>query len=207
MMFFLLLFLFVLFCVLSIIHESIFFSIFFLIALFLVSSFLFILLGFEFIGFLYLIVYVGAIAVLFLFMVMLFDKSEYLFFSKSSKKFSEKVSLNLTAIGVSLVFVVKFLLILKNFDSVEEYIFLENFNIDIVDVKYDELSDNFLNGGSNLQKIGFILYKFFYIGVFGAALVLLVGMIGAILLTQSFFFGHRQKKHQEIRDQIVRKRI
>lgn len=34
--------------------------------------------GFEFIGFLYLIVYVGAVAVLFLFMIMLFDKTNYI---------------------------------------------------------------------------------------------------------------------------------
>jgi NADH-quinone oxidoreductase subunit J len=196
--------LFIVFFIFSLIHESIFFSIFFLICLFLISSFLFILLGFEFIGFLYLIVYVGAIAVLFLFMVMLFDKSEYLFFSNDVKGFSDdKSDLLSMSLGIALVW---FVLLYSSFISVENVLvsniysnktFIENFLV--LDLPF--------NTGSNLQRIGSVLYDYFSLTVIGAGVVLLVGMVGAITLTQTFFFGEKFKRHQEIKDQIVRKKL
>lgn len=207
--------LFVLFFFLSVIHESIFFSIFFLIALFLVSSFIFLILGFEFVGFLYLIVYVGAIAVLFLFMVMLFDKSEYLFFSNDYEKTDLKEERNIllfASFSLSLIF--GFFLCIS-FINLEILYF---FNYPFGDLFFEApsknnffLEKNYLtempfNIGTNLQRVGFLLYTFFSLSVLGAGVVLLVGMVGAIILTQTFFFGDRFKKHQEIKDQIVRQR-
>jgi NADH:ubiquinone oxidoreductase subunit 6 (subunit J) len=162
------------------------------------------LLGFEFIGFLYLIVYVGAIAVLFLFMVMLFDKSEYLFFSNDVKGFSDdKSDLLSMSLGIALVW---FVLLYSSFISVENVLvsniysnktFIENFLV--LDLPF--------NTGSNLQRIGSVLYDYFSLTVIGAGVVLLVGMVGAITLTQTFFFGEKFKRHQEIKDQIVRKKL
>lgn len=211
----LLCFLFILFFFLSVIHESIFFSIFFLIALFLVSSFLFLLLGFEFVGFLYLIVYVGAIAVLFLFMVMLFDKSEYLFFSNDYEKIELKEERNTLLFGsFSLAFIFGFFLCIS-FISLEilcffnypfgDLFFQAPFSKDFSIEEY-YLTEMPFNLGTNLQRVGFLLYTFFSLSVIGAGIVLLVGMVGAIILTQTFFFGDRFKKHQEIKDQIVRQR-
>jgi NADH:ubiquinone oxidoreductase subunit 6 (subunit J) len=211
----LLCFLFILFFFLSVIHESIFFSIFFLIALFLVSSFLFLLLGFEFIGFLYLIVYVGAIAVLFLFMVMLFDKSEYLFFSTDYEKSELKEERNLllySSFPLSFIFGFFLFVSFSNLDILCFYnypfgdlFFSAPFSRDSF-IEDSLLINMPFNLGTNLQRVGFLLYTYFSLSVLGAGVVLLVGMIGAIVLTQTFFFGGRFKKHQEIKDQIVRKR-
>jgi NADH-quinone oxidoreductase subunit J len=207
-------FLFILFFFLTLIHESIFFSIFFLICLFLISSFIFILLGFEFIGFLYLIVYVGAIAVLFLFMVMLFDKSEYLFFSNQAAALELKQQRSLllgcsllVACCIGVYFYLSFCFL--------DYLCYVDFPFgdrDVLKAPFNFGSDNKyfvdmpFNLGTNLQRIGFVLYNFFSLSVLAAGVVLLVGMVGAIILTQTFFFGDKFKKHQEIKEQIVRKR-
>jgi NADH-quinone oxidoreductase subunit J len=189
--------LFVCLMLLSIVHQSIFFSIFFLIALFFCSSFLFILLGFEFIGFLYLIVYVGAVAVLFLFMVMLFDKSEYLFFYSDThegflfKFFYQALGL---VVAFSHFFALTFLLDFTSFSFVE--------GVDLI-----ESNHIFFAFGSNLQRIGLLLYTYFFFALLGGAMVLLVGMVGAIVLTQRFFFVESHTKHQNIKDQILRKRV
>jgi NADH-quinone oxidoreductase subunit J len=182
----------------SIIHESIFFSIFFLIALFFCSSFIFILLGFEFIGFLYLIVYVGAVAVLFLFMVMLFDKSEYLFFSTQSHlNLEDKIVYQICGF----LFASYYAFIL--------FLFLNTSHIDMDFSYLDENNLLFLNNATNLQSLGFLLYNYFYIALIGAALILLIGMIGAIVLTQRFFFidSSSKHKHQDIKQQLFRQRI
>lgn len=211
MLFLLLSSLFIGFFLLSILHESIFFSIFFLIAFFLVTSFVFILLGFEFIGFLYLIVYVGAIAVLFLFMVMLFDKSEYLFFSNSAenKLFREERSILIFgSTGFSLILGFFLLILFENLNEVSFFDF-SFFNEGVMKAPFvQEASymESFMNLGTNLQRIGFLLYYYYFYSVIGAAVVLLVGMVGAITLTQTYFRGDSYKKHQEIKDQITRRK-
>ena len=186
--------LFTLFMLLSVVHESIFYSIFFLIALFFSSSFLFILLGFEFVGFLYLIVYVGAVAVLFLFMVMLFDKSEYLFFVSHTKQ-SLLLKLSYQIFGFYICFLYFSMLLL-----LVDYIPISTENV-------VETTSIFFTFGSNIQRIGFLLYTYYFLALLGAALVLLVGMVGAIVLTQRFFFVESYNRHQNIKDQILRKRV
>jgi NADH:ubiquinone oxidoreductase subunit 6 (subunit J) len=94
------------FCV---IQEKTFLMVFSLIMVFIVACFLVITLKFEFLGFLILIIYVGAIAVLFLFMVMLFDRAEYKIFnfkkiSKFYKIFSFFLSMLLTFIVLFFLF-------------------------------------------------------------------------------------------------------
>jgi NADH:ubiquinone oxidoreductase subunit 6 (subunit J) len=208
-------FLFLIFFILSIVHESIFFSIFFLITLFFISSFIFILIGFEFIGFLYLIVYVGAIAVLFLFMVMLFDKSEYLFFARvnnSPWNIMFKYFINFLGFLVACTFSYSFFSLVNYPFCTESFLeFLVN-SIN-TEIKLESLvgSDvenirSSLELGTNLQRIGILLYNYYVLAMFGAALILLVGMVGAIVLTQQFFF-QRSKKHQDISNQLVRSRI
>jgi len=186
--------LFIFLMMMSIVHQSIFYSIFFLISLFFCSSFLFILLGFEFIGFLYLIVYVGAVAVLFLFMVMLFDKSEYLFFfSEEREGFFTKFWFQLLGLFIA---VIHFFLLL---------ILLDFYASPMSDL--GEHSHIYFAFGSNLQRIGFLLYTYYSLALLAGALVLLVGMVGAIVLTQRFFFIGSYNRHQNIKDQILRKRV
>ena len=61
------------------------YSVFFLILVFVSISILFIMIGAEFLGMIMLIVYVGAVAVLFLFVVMMLNISEQLKDEKKTK--------------------------------------------------------------------------------------------------------------------------
>ena len=58
------------------ISKNTVYSVFFLILVFVTISTLFIMIGAEFLGMIMLIVYVGAVAVLFLFVVMMLNVSE-----------------------------------------------------------------------------------------------------------------------------------
>ena len=188
---------------LSILHESVFVSIFFLIVLFTFFSLFLILCGFEFVGFIYLIVYVGAVAVLFLFMIMLFDKSEYLFFSKRGSNllnhFNFLVGLMFLLIGSYFIFFFMYLSVFElNITYIMRTLLLNIFSENIV---------FFTMSGSNTELVGSLIYSVFIFYLLGASLVLLIGMVGAIILTQSVVWGLTRYRHQEIKDQILRNKI
>jgi len=70
------------------------YSVFFLILVFVSISILFIMIGAEFLGMVMLIVYVGAVAVLFLFVVMMLNVAE-----KKNKKVVNKGLINNISVG------------------------------------------------------------------------------------------------------------
>ena len=79
------------------------YSVFFLILVFISISILFIMIGAEFLGMIMLIVYVGAVAVLFLFVVMMLNITEQL-----TERSSRKGLINNISVG-SIVGVIIFL--------------------------------------------------------------------------------------------------
>ena len=79
------------------------YSVFFLILVFVSISILFIMIGAEFLGMIMLIVYVGAVAVLFLFVVMMLNVTEQI-----TKKTARKGLINNISVG-SIVGVIIFL--------------------------------------------------------------------------------------------------
>ena len=162
-------------------------SVFFLILDFITISCLFIMIGAEFIGMIMLIVYVGAVAVLFLFVVMMLNvskqKNEWL----SGEKNSNHIPIGLLISGViffELIIVVggwKYKPeLLKTFSSI---------GIDL--------------STTNTHDIGQVLYTD-YIHLFQlSGMVLLVAMIGAIVLT---FRKRDGIKRQSYLKQISRER-
>ena len=70
------------------------YSVFFLILVFITISILFIMIGAEFLGMIMLIVYVGAVAVLFLFVVMMLNVVE-----QTAKQSSRKGLINNISVG------------------------------------------------------------------------------------------------------------
>ena len=162
-------------------------SVFFLILDFITISCLFIMIGAEFIGMIMLIVYVGAVAVLFLFVVMMLNvakqKNEWL----GDKKNSNHIPIGLLISGV---------------------IFFELIIV-VGGWKYKpELSKTFSSIGvdfstTNTHEIGKVLYTD-YIHLFQlSGMILLVAMIGAIVLT----FRQREGiKRQSYFKQISRER-
>ena len=142
------------------------YSVFFLILVFVSVSILFIMIGAEFLGMIMLIVYVGAVAVLFLFVVMMLNVSE-----KITEHTSRKGLINNISVGsiVGIIIFLELLVVVGGWKYKENFVPLSNTN----------LNSNL----SNTHALGEILYTD-YIHIFQiAGMILLVSMIGAITLT------------------------
>jgi NADH-quinone oxidoreductase subunit J len=154
-------------------------SVLWLIVAFFNAGGLFILLGAEFLAMLLIIVYVGAVAVLFLFVVMMLDVD----FAALRSGFARYLPLGLAVAGVILA----------------EILLAVGSWVPGNDVAMFDVLGPGPEGMSNTQWIGSVLYTR-YVYVFQAAgLVLLTAMIGAIVLT------HRQRvgvKRQDIAAQV-----
>ncbi len=156
-------------------------SVLWLIVCFFNASGLFILLGAEFLAMLLIIVYVGAVAVLFLFVVMMLDID----FALLRKGFLKNLPLGLL---VSALILVEMVLAVGAWQPG-------------TGVVMASVPGNAPAGMTNTQWIGSVLYTD-YLFVFQAAgLVLLVSMIGAIVLTHRARAGVRR---QNISVQVAR---
>jgi NADH-quinone oxidoreductase subunit J len=161
-------------------------SVFFLILDFISISCLFIMIGAEFLGMIMLIVYVGAVAVLFLFVVMMLNvaqqKNQWFASEESSKHIPVGLIIS-TIIFFELIIVIggwKYKPDLFNLNNA-----VNNYSV------------------SNTHSLGQVLYTD-YIHVFQiSGMILLVAMIGAIVLT---FRKRTGVKTQSYLKQISRER-
>lgn len=154
-------------------------SVMFLILTFFSAAGLFILMGAEFIALLLVMVYVGAVAVLFLFVVMMLDVD----FVELKQGFLQYLPIGAV---VALVLLLEMVLVGAAYFSGAE--------TGVVERNPDT---------SNLEAIGQVLYTDYAFFFEAAGFVLLVAMIGAIVLT------HRQRegvRKQNIADQVARTR-
>ena len=161
-------------------------SVFFLILDFISISCLFIMIGAEFIGMIMLIVYVGAVAVLFLFVVMMLNvaqqKNQWFSSSESSKHVP-------TGLIVSLIIFFELIIVISGWKYKPDLIPAMSLNIN--------------NDITNTHSIGYVLYTD-YIHIFQlSGMILLVAMIGAIVLT---FRQRLGVKKQSYFSQISRER-
>ena len=162
------------------------YSVFFLILVFVSVSILFIMIGAEFLGMIMLIVYVGAVAVLFLFVVMMLNVSQ-----QTKKQTSRKGLINNVSIGsiVGLIIFLELLVVVGGWKYKENFAqtTISNLNLEI----------------SNTHALGNVLYTE-YIHLFQiSGMILLVAMIGAITLT---FTKKENVKRQNYFDQIQREK-
>ncbi|MEL0246323.1 MAG: NADH-quinone oxidoreductase subunit J [Alphaproteobacteria bacterium] len=141
-------------------------SVLFLIFTFFNSAILFLLMNAEFLAMTIVIVYVGAIAVLFLFVVMMLNISE----SEIKEGFLKYFPFGLILIAI---FITELYLIF-NFDS---FPVPENVKIDINEIDLIE--------ASNTKLIGLFLYTDYFIIFQISGFILLLAMIGAIVLAKS----------------------
>jgi NADH-quinone oxidoreductase subunit J len=161
-------------------------SVFFLILDFISISCLFIMIGAEFLGMIMLIVYVGAVAVLFLFVVMMLNVAQ-----QKNQWFSSADSSKHIPIGLIISTIIFFeLMIVVGGWKYKPNLF-SNTNLSTQ------------NDLSNTHSLGQILYTD-YIYVFQiSGMILLVAMIGAIVLT---FRQRSGVKKQSYFKQISRER-
>ncbi|ESQ84303.1 NADH:ubiquinone oxidoreductase subunit J [Asticcacaulis sp. AC466] len=157
-------------------------SVLWLILAFFSAAGLFILLGAEFLAMLLVVVYVGAVAVLFLFVVMMLDVD----FVKLRQGFA-----NYLPIGIAVGAVLLFELIMVSVAVAQKGAAAGN------------EPQAFTANESNIRMIGHALYST-YIYLFEAAgFVLLVAMVGAIVLTLR---TRPNVKRQDIFSQVTRRR-
>jgi len=162
------------------------YSVFFLILVFISISILFIMIGAEFLGMIMLIVYVGAVAVLFLFVVMMLNITEQL-----TKRPSRKGLVNNISVGsiVGVIIFLELLVVVGGWKYKGTFVPLSTINLNL--------------DMSNTHALGNILYTD-YIHLFQiSGMILLVAMIGAITLT----FSKRENiKRQSYFNQIQREK-
>ena len=142
------------------------YSVFFLILVFISVSILFIMIGAEFLGMIMLIVYVGAVAVLFLFVVMMLNINEQI-----TKKTTRKGLINDISIGsiVGAIIFLELLVVIGGWKYKET----------VIPFATTKLNLNL----SNTHALGNILYTDYILLFQIAGMILLIAMIGAITLT------------------------
>lgn len=174
-------------------------SVLFLILVFLNSAGLLLLLGLDFFAMLFLVVYVGAIAVLFLFVVMMLNVK--------SAEISEKRLRYLPVGGLlGLLFLVEIVYIVDNdlivqhsnlsalftSQSQEPTIATSLYPKDptLSIIQWYQLVEPY----SNIESIGMVMYTYYLLFFLLASLILLVAMIGAILLTMHKTVSTKRQK-------------
>ena len=158
------------------------YSVLFLILAFVNAAGLFLLMGAEFLAMILVIVYVGAVAVLFLFVVMMLDVD----FAELRQGFLQYLPVG-TVIGV--IFLIELVLVLGAWV------------VDPAVLRTPIAAIPPADRLTNTQVIGRVLYTQYFYFFQAAGLVLLVAMIGAIVLTLRERVG---VKRQDISRQVAR---
>ena len=162
-------------------------SVFFLILDFISISCLFIMIGAEFLGMIMLIVYVGAVAVLFLFVVMMLNVAE-----QKGQWFSSRWDGGThipVGLLVSLIIFFELIIVIGGW----------KYKPDLL----NSLSVNISTEVTNTRSIGNVLYTDYILLFQISGMILLVAMIGAIVLTYRERAGVKRQSYVK---QISRER-
>ena len=156
-------------------------SVLFLILTFFNAAGLFVLLGAEFLAMILVVVYVGAVAVLFMFVVMMLDIN----FVELRQGFLQYLPYGIV---IGLVLVVELAIVMSGWQ-----LSTESINAIATPIPRTE---------TNTHALGAVIYTDYIYSFQVAGLILLIAMIGAIVLT------HRKRpgvKKQKIANQLARK--
>ena len=156
-------------------------SVFFLILDFISVGCLFIMVGAEFLGMILLIVYVGAVAVLFLFVVMMLNVAE----QKQSWFIGKKSTHIPTGLIVSVLILLELLVVVGGWKYKENIMSSSNLVID--------------KTITNTHAIGNVLYTDYILYFQLSGIILLLSMVGAIILTY--------RKRENVKTQSYLKQI
>ncbi|PQM56733.1 MAG: NADH-quinone oxidoreductase subunit J [Rhodobacteraceae bacterium] len=155
-------------------------SVLWLIVTFFGSSGLFILLGAEFLALILMIVYVGAVAVLFMFVVMMLNIN----FDQLRSGFTRYLPVGLL---IGLILFVELSLVFSDWVPANSYDY--------------KIQNSTIGDIENTKQLGLVLYTDFVLYFQLAGIILLIAMIGAIVLTHQ---RKRNIKRQDILAQIYR---
>jgi len=155
-------------------------SVLWLIVTFFGSSGLFILLGAEFLALILMIVYVGAVAVLFMFVVMMLNIN----FDQLRSGFTRYLPVGLL---IGLILFVELSLVFSDWVPANSYDY--------------KIQNSTIGDVENTKQLGLVLYTDFVLYFQLAGIILLIAMIGAIVLTHQ---RKRNIKRQDVLAQIYR---
>jgi NADH-quinone oxidoreductase subunit J len=157
------------------------FSLLFLVSSFIFSSFLLFLLECEFLALLFIVVYVGAIAILFLFAIMMLE-SKLINLSKNTIKYFP--------IGVifSIFLLLPILNVIDSFFSANSELISDSFYVNNYQNWYD-----LIDSTNDVSVYGQILYSYFALQLLISGLILLVILLGVVSLTNSYEKQTRQQ--------------
>lgn len=168
--------------ILVIISKNPIVSVLFLIGLFLSISCYLILLGLNFIGLSYLLVYIGAVSILFLFILMLINVriSELLIDTTNSIPLA-------IILGIAFDYSVNSVLPYITVNNYDTYNIINVFSsvsnsVGLIYVT-SKLWDGNLAENSHISSIGNIIYTNYSIWLILASIILLLAMVGAIVIT------------------------
>lgn len=157
-------------------------SVLFLILAFFSSAALFVLMGAEFLAMILIVVYVGAVAVLFLFVVMMLDIN----FAELRQGFLQYLPIGAL---IGLILLAELILIFSSWGFAPEVTSAAPVP------PVDQIS--------NTHALGRLLYTRYFYLFQASGMILLVAMLGAIVLTLRHRPGVRRQK---ISDQVARRR-
>lgn len=166
----------ILFGILVVISKNPIISVLFLIGLFLSISCYLILIGLTFIGLAYLLVYIGAVSILFLFILMLINV-----------RISELLTDNVNSIPLAILLgsLIDFFI-----NNVLPYMMINNDSLLYSIYKNKTLAsvtsvfwDGYLADISHITSIGNILYSNYSIWLIITSIILLLAMVGSIVIT------------------------
>jgi len=139
-----------------------------LVAVFLFSSVLLFCLEVEFLALSFVIVYVGAIAILFLFVVMMLD-------IKIGDDSLDFLKYGPLGYFISFIFILEITLPLKDLNN------FSSLSFSTTNLWINWMSE--IDFISNIQAIGQLLYTYYFVFFLVAGLILFVAVLGALMLT------------------------
>ena len=175
-------------------------SVLYLIGLFLSISCYLILLGISFIGLSYLLVYVGAVSILFLFILMLINIRISELLSNTSSSIPLGIMI-IIALNIPIYQILPNNILLNNHYTYPNnlnylfynnfFLFIFNFVLNLKDNKEDNniynvsniIWDGNLSETSDIATIGNIIYSSYSIWLILTSIILLLAMVGAIIIT------------------------
>jgi NADH-ubiquinone oxidoreductase chain 6 len=184
--------------ILVIISKNPIVSVLFLIGLFLSIASYLIILGLNFIGLAYLLVYVGAVSILFLFILMLINVriSELLSNTSNSIPLAILISISFSYPVYEILpyCIVAFNTYILNFDYICNFLYISAFKTFFIlsDIELDngqiyfvtsKVWDGNLSETSHITTIGNIMYTSYSIWLILTSIILLLAMVGAIVIT------------------------
>ncbi len=172
--------------ILIIISKNSITSVLYLICVYILSALILLLLGAEFLSVIIVIIYIGAISILFLFVIMMLNL-------RIVEVYNSLVSYFPIGSFLGIFFFIEFFFLIKNDLNFLTFTYISNNFLEL-----GIISNNLLWAKSNLYLLGDILYNSYSYLLIVAGLILLLAMVGSMVLTIDIHYHNVEVKKVQI---------